>query len=655
MPAMSLKTLGLSGLRPLLFLGLGVSCLLLGWYKLEPRVLRPFLPLSGRQWAKEVEAAVSKANRALSGGRPLGVRCAIGERAELALEDHGDQGLTLVVRYPDGDACWLPRVEEVRAGSTAGSVQVHLGLPRLRTGYRWGWGDDVESNDPTAVFGGLSRDRRHAEPPLDVELGTLTPQAVWGRESEFAEKFRGHYQGKSLAQIRQLIAPMLPMLRSSPLGELTNSMHRDPWELFRSARVLPVVENDSGTPYVVRLLQFRTRFFRRTWNGVALGPDLVVNRGGTRLVKYYLYPSRDVWASEAATLDPAGAFQGISWAEVKGVLSQPPSTFAGISTCRLNLYGRLLATPSESLGTLFDELDRLPGAADELIALLDGHRCRDYYATYEYCYSSLCLLELLEKYPDRGRPGAKALVAALRSAAGRLGSTVRADGSTHRLGGEETGGRSLTLEVFSTLYTLLRFQDRSGAIDLFEPELRRGRIDPAMRAMARNLVKHTQPNVDVRDMDTAGPAPHLDLEFTRALIADDRPQAFASLEEDVSDPEPFYLFWYRLMHVVCMAEWLDDIELNSTQKLPRSVKEDLEGFVFAVLSPVHSELQSALAVAQTCEPRTVDILDAGNVLRPRFARIALHRMIRLIERRHAADERRTVAPKPAGESAAGRD
>jgi hypothetical protein len=172
-----IKTRAFRSLALVLFVLLGATCLVLGWYKVEPRVLRPFLALSGREWASEIEAAVSRANQARPAGQALGVRCVLGDRAELALEDQGKAGLTLVVKYPPGDARWLPRVDQIQPASRTDSFQVHLVLPRLRGGYHWYW-DKQDISDPGMVLGGISRDGQKIEGPSHIELSTVIPHEV---------------------------------------------------------------------------------------------------------------------------------------------------------------------------------------------------------------------------------------------------------------------------------------------------------------------------------------------------------------------------------------------------------------------------------------------------------------------------------------------
>jgi hypothetical protein len=408
---------------------------------------------------------------------------------------------------------------------------------------------------------------------------------------------------------------------STKRNALEDMEDRQPWDAFQQAHILPVFGTEAGATYTVRLKRFWTRCFGRFWSGDASGPSLFVNSGGRSLTKYCLYPSRNEWIARAGQFDPAGPTLGISWAHVKGELSKPPSTFDGISTCRIHLYGKLLATPSESLGDLFEELDQDANATGELISLLDRHPAPDYYATYEYCYATLCLLELWEKYPDQTRPGAQALAAALRSAASRLAGAVREDGSVHKLDGKERGSRSLALEVFSAFYSLLRARDQEHTTAVLDVPLRRDRIGPAMKRLTDYLVKGTEPPVRVRYIDTTDPAPQLDAEVALAIINYDLDTDPEPIAREVTDSQPSYMFWYHLLQVVRQAEWLDDIALNPEQKLTQGVKGDLEGFVFEVFSPDRKELQEQLATATTCGPQTTAVFEAVALLRPRFARL----------------------------------
>src|SRR5690348_7896722 len=121
---------GFSWFRLAFLLVLGGAATLLGWYFAEPRVLPPFKPQTGLEWATAVEHLVTDAKRndGPLAGHKLKTRLVAGGRAELSLESleptDAEQVPTLVITYPRGDGDTLPRPESIRPALAAKDTYV---------------------------------------------------------------------------------------------------------------------------------------------------------------------------------------------------------------------------------------------------------------------------------------------------------------------------------------------------------------------------------------------------------------------------------------------------------------------------------------------------------------------------------------------------
>ncbi len=612
----------------------GISLLI--WYYLEPHFLTPFQPLSGEAWVAHIRKLVDDFNARKALSSKYKVEAIQGSRAEISLGKSTKEGTLISVVYPT-DASTLPRIDSMEVMDEGGNLRLTLGLPALRDGYCWEAGS--ASGNGERVTGGISQDGKTVVPEELPVLGAVTLDAQHIDEpSEFGKKYDDSYRNLSAGDIIKLLSqwvPYVPTLATSDLeGKDTTGLR----SYFLKKRIFPLLGRTGGTTYTVRVQQFRTRWFRRIWNGDQPGDGLLVNAGAQRLTLIIRRPTSTEWLEEFRAIDPA-CRTPVLWSTVSSVLSSPPSRISDISIQRINLYGLLLATTQQNLQDVFANLDK-PGPAGTLIPMLEAHKAAaiDYYATYDYCFATLCLFELFEKYDD-GRPGKKALATALNHAATVLANAVRpADGGARQLDGNRLPDRSVSIEVFYTLYTLLGAQ-WFNTDPLINLQTRSTAVDPKMAILTDYLLKGimksgAQPTGQIEYADSpepSHPSTFLDAGVSLAIVrknADDKDLLSKVGAKDGISSD--YFDWYRLVFVVRLLESYQHLDSDSQKKLklPPGALEGMQKNIFDVLDVRNPRVQPGV---QAQLESSAGFAAGGSVqeaLRARFLRIAVHRMIR---------------------------